>query len=216
MDGDYVGGKTMHYSNHDRKSPIVFGLFAILVLMSGCSTESYRMKRAERLYREGQIYLAKGDQEKAMTKFQDSIEMAEMIGYKPGIAHNLNEMAIICTKQGEHGNARDLLVRALAIYRELAMSVEISKTMNNIASTYVRERDFHEALKRYDELIQWDRENNNDMGVAITLYNMGLVYHNHLRQPEEARKKYLEALEIFKSIGQDDQVRMIENILGDK
>jgi tetratricopeptide (TPR) repeat protein len=187
--------------------------FCVALCVFGCSTESYRMKRAERLYREGQIYLAKGDQEKAMAKFQHSIEMAELIGYKPGIAHNLNEMAIICTTKGEFDKARELLDDSLAIYRDLNMAPEISKTLNNIALTYVKGREFQEAVDKYEELIAWDQKTNNELGVGLTLYNEGVVLQNHLGRIEESRKKYREALEIFKKLGEQQYIELVEKSL---
>ncbi len=204
----------MHYSSYVRDPRIVFGLFVIFVLSSGCSTQPYKMKRAERLYREGQMYLAKGDQEKAMTRFQHSVEMAEMSGYKPGIAHNLNEMAIIHTARGEFDKARELLKQSLGMYRELNMAPEISKTLNNIAITYVKGREFQKAVDQYEELIAWDIQTNNELGVGVTLYNQGVVLQNHLARIEQGRGKYQEALEIFKRLGEKQYIELVEKSLG--
>ncbi len=182
-------------------------------LISSCSTRPYKMKRAERLYRQGQIFLSQGEQEKARAKFEESIALSEMIGFKAGVAHNMNEMAIIHTSRGEHIKAREILTDTMAIYKELNMKPEVSKTINNIASTYARERNFDEVIRKYKELVEWDKEINNDLGVAITLYNMGLIYQNHLRQHQKAQKKYSDALEIFKRLGSKKYIRLVEENL---
>jgi tetratricopeptide (TPR) repeat protein len=187
--------------------------FCVALCVFGCSTESYRMKRAEQLYREGQIYLARGDQEKAMTKFQHSVEMAVMIGYKPGIAHNLNEMAIIQTARGEFDKARELLEQSLGMYQELDMAPEISKTLNNIALTYVKGREFEKAIDKYEQLIAWDTQTNNKLGVGVTLYNQGVLLQNHLGRLEQGREKYRQALEIFKRIGEEQYIELVEKSL---
>lgn len=198
----------------NRKLLILF--FLSLFLFTACSTRPYRMKRAERLYRQGQIYLSKGNQEKAIAKFEESLSLSRMIEFKPGIAHNLNEMAIIHTTRGEYVKAREILSEALAVYKDLNMGPEISKTLNNIASTYVRERDFKEAINRYEELIEWDQKQNNDLGVALSLYNIGVIYQNHLKQHQEAQKYYSEALKIFKRLGKEKYIQLLEkNIITD-
>ena len=187
-------------------------LFSTVVFVS-CSTRPYRMKRAKRLYRQGQLYLSKGNQEKAIKKFEESLSLSRDIGFKPGVAHNLNEMAIIKTIGGEHVKARELHTKAMDIYKELNMKPEVSKSLNNIAGTYVRERNFKEAIKQYEDLLNWDKETNNELGVAITLNNMGLIYQNYLRQRSEAKRKYSEALSILKTLGNREFIQMVEKNL---
>ena len=194
-------------------SKMVIILWVSVFLVVSCSTRPYRMKRAKRLYRQGQLYLSKGNQEKAIKKFEESLSLSRDIGFKPGVAHNLNEMAIIKTIGGEHVKARELHTEAMDIYKQLNMKPEVSKSLNNIAGTYVRERNFKEAIKQYEDLLNWDKETNNELGVAITLNNMGLIYQNYLRQRSEAKRKYSEALSILKKLGNREFIQMVEKNL---
>jgi tetratricopeptide (TPR) repeat protein len=178
-----------------------------------CSHDHYKMKRAKTLYRQGQQYVSQGKPEKAMRKFEDSIRMAELIDFKPGIAHNLNEIGLIYTFQKQYEKAREVFYRSLAIYQELEMQTEISKSMNNIAITYANERNYDKALQQWDRLVQWDKDRSNELGAALTLYNIATVYHNQLRQPEKAMENYKESLQLFKKLGKEDYVQMIEEIL---
>ncbi len=197
----------------NRNFTLFIFFFVSILLFNSCSTRPYRMKRAKHLYRQGQIYLSKANHEKAMAKFQESLAMSEVIDFKPGIAHNLNEMAIIHTSKGGYAEAKRLLDRSIAIYTELNMKPEVSKTMNNIASIYVRKHNFEEAINQFERLIEWDKHYDNDLGVAITLNNMGLLYQNHLRQHGEAKKKYTEALEILRRLGKEKYIQMVEKNL---
>lgn len=191
-------------------------LFSCLMLcVVSCSTRSYRIRRAEHLYRQGQVYSSKGDFEKAFAKFEASLAVAKMIDFKPGIAHNLNEMAIVNTARGQFEQAREKLTQALAIYQALKMNPEVSKTLNNMASTYMQQGRLDEALRQYEKLTAWDKKTGNRLGVGITLYNMALVYQNHVRQYDTARKKYLEALEIFKALGNEKYTRIVEKSLAE-
>ena len=194
-------------------SKMVIILWVSVFLVVSCSTRPYRMKRAKRLYRQGQLYLSKGNQEKAIKKFEESLSLSRDIGFKPGVAHNLNEMAIIKTIGGEHVKARELHTEAMDIYKQLNMKPEVSKSLNNIAGTYMRERNFKEAIKQYEDLLKWDRQTQNKFGVGITLYNIGLIYQNHLRRYEDAKKKYLEALAVFHELGHEKYIQLVEQNL---
>jgi len=96
-----------------------------------------------------------------MLKFEKSLSLAREAGFKAGMAHNLNEMAIIHTARGEYAEARELLAEAVEIYKEFNMEPEVSKSLNNVAVTYVKERDFKEAVSRYEELLTWDGKTDN-------------------------------------------------------
>ena len=185
-------------------------LVSVSLLVTSCSLRSARIKRAELLYRKGQILLSKGKSEEAERKFQESLSLAREAGFKPGVAHNMNEMAIIHTSKGNHLKARDLLTEAIEIYKEVNMEPEISKSLNNIALTYMRERNFKEALNRYEALLEWDRKTHNQLGVAITLNNMGLIYDRHLGEHQEAQRRYLQALEIFQELKKEEYIQSVK------
>ena len=184
-----------------------------VLLAAACSVRPYRMKRAERLYRQGQSYLSQGERSKAAEKFEESLALSRMIEYKPGIAHNLNEMAIIHTTQREFEKAREILSESLDIYKELDMAPEVSKTLNNIVVTYAKAGEFEAALTQYKALLAWDRHTGNTLGQAITLNNMGLIYQNHFQDTERAREKYLEALQLFEDLGKEEYITSVRKSL---
>ena len=185
-------------------------LSVAIFLMTSCAPRFMQIRRAELLYKKGQVHLSKGEETKAIARFEKSLSLAMESGFKTGVAHNLNEMAIIHTSRGEYFKARKELSRAIGIYKEVNLEPEVSKSLNNMAVTYMREQDFKEALNRYEELLTWDRKTNNHLGVGITLYNMGLIYEHHLREREEAQRRYSEALKIFRKLGNERYIRAVE------
>ena len=189
-------------------------LVFVSLLITSCSLRSARIKRAELLYRKGQVLLSNGKSDEAVIKFQESLLLAREAGFKPGVAHNLNEMAIIHTSKGDYLKARELLTEAIEIYREVNMEPEISKSLNNIALTYMRERDFKEALNGYEALLEWDRKTHNQLGVAITLNNMALIYDRHLGKHQEAQRRYSQALEIFQKLGKEKYIQSVKSNMG--
>ena len=188
-------------------------LFLLVFSLSACSVRSVQIKRAEERYKKGQYYSDKGETDRAISYFEKSLAISRASGFQPGVANNLNELAIIHTGKGESDKARELLNESLKIYQDHHMETEISKTLNNIARTYVREQNFHEALKRFDVLIKWDTQTGNETGIGISLFNMGRIYGRHLNMHEEARLKYGQALKIFEKTGNEKFIRLTEKEL---
>jgi hypothetical protein len=81
--------------------------------------------------------------------------------------------------------------------------------------SYTRERNFPETLKVYAELLEWDRATHNDLGAETTLNNMGLILEAHYDNQEQARKCYLEALDIFIKLGGKKQIQAVKENLGE-
>ena len=191
---------------------LLLGLLALL-LLSGCSPRSFQVKKAEHLYNRGQLLETEGHLEEALSKFNESMALAGKAGFKPGVANNLNEIAIIATNRGEYERARVLFTRALEIYREIDWKPEVSKSLNNIALTYLKELDFDGALKGYRDLLKWDEQTANHLGEIITLNNMGFIYDHYLAKPEKARKSYRKALDIARELGNRRYIRILEEKL---
>jgi len=186
-------------------------LFLSIFAITACSTRSVQIKRAENRYEKGQYYASKGEVDKAIVNFEKSMRMARAIDFKEGVAHNLNELAIIYSSRGEYAEAREMLSEALEIYKELHMAPETSKAMSNIAITYLRERRFQKALQWFEDLIEWDTNSGNQLGVGITLYNMALIYHQHLGMQKEGNERFTKALKIFKETGNEKYIQMIQD-----
>jgi len=146
--------------------------------------------------------------------FNKSIAMARGAGYMAGVAHNLNELAIIHTNRGEYEKAREMLIEMIQIYKDLDMKPEVSKSISNMAVTYVREKKFQEAFKWFDELLEWDKETGNELGMGITLYNMALIYHQHLGMDEKATECLAKAMKIFKETGNEEYIQKIQRNMG--
>ncbi|MGP8331749.1 MAG: tetratricopeptide repeat protein, partial [Methanosarcinaceae archaeon] len=103
-------------------------LFSVaLLLMTSCTPRFMQIRRAELLYKKGQVYLSEGEEAKAIIKFEESLLLAMKAGFNTGVAHNLNEIAIIHTSRGEYIKAREALARAIAIYGAANMKPEASK-----------------------------------------------------------------------------------------
>jgi len=140
-------------------------------------------------------------------------EISGIRSFLAGVAHNLNEIAIYQTNKSKFVEARKLLFEALDIYRGEDMVVEVSKTMNNLATTYLREGKWSRAMVRYEELLVWDRQTGNRLGEGITLYNMGLLNGKWLGKSRLAIQQLNDALVIFRELKAEKYIQAVENII---
>jgi tetratricopeptide (TPR) repeat protein len=180
---------------------------------AGCAPHIIQEKRAERFYEKGQHLAAAGEQDKALSAFEKSLSLSKEAGFQAGVAHNYNEMGIIYTARGEYGRARDVLEKAAAIYKELAMAPEVSKSLNNLALTCLREGDYRGAIRMYEELLEWDTQTGNTLGMGIVLNNMGQVYDRYLGDTERAKEMYSRALAILSEIGNPKIISIVKKNL---
>jgi tetratricopeptide (TPR) repeat protein len=161
-------------------------LFLSIFAITACTTRSVQIKRAENRYEKGQYYASKGEVDKAIVNFEKSMRMARAIDFREGVAHNLNELAIIYSSRREYSKARERLSEALEIYKELNMA------------------------NWFEDLIEWDTNTGNRLGVGITLYNMALIYHQHLGMKDKATDCFGRALKIFRETGNEKYIQMIQ------
>jgi len=179
-------------------------------MLTACTVRSVQIKRAEQWYKKGQYLTSKGEVDKAIVYFEKSIKTARVAGFREGVAHNLNELAIINTAEGEYSKARKQFNEALGIYKELNMEAEISKSLNNIALTYVKEGRFREAIEQFEALMEWDTKSGNELGIGITLYNMALIYNQHLGMKDKSKECFVRAFRIFKESGNEVYIKKIQ------
>ncbi|RLB25542.1 MAG: hypothetical protein DRG71_03840 [Deltaproteobacteria bacterium] len=186
-------------------------LLLLAMVLSACGAHEYRLRRAKLLYHQGQLLQTQGKIEEATKKFEASLALSRREGFRPGIAHNLNELAIIKVSKGEYVKARQLLEEALGIYKSLRMSAEVSKVMNNLAITYLEQGDPKGALTAYNELLQWDKATGNILGQLIVLYNMGEIYEEYLNQPCQAKPHFEAAFHLALSLGRRKLAKKIRH-----
>ncbi len=177
----------------------------LLFLNVGCSSKKINNKKAMFLYQDGMQLSSKGNFDKAIEKFNKSIEICEKNNFISGKAHNYNEIGNIYTYKKQFDTAREYFQKALAIYKGNNMAAEVSKSFDNIAKTYIRQGNYRQSLKEYEKLAAWDMESKNILGAGITKFNMALLCEKYIKDYQKAKKFYQEALDIFLNLKRDKE-----------
>ena len=196
-----------------KKHSTIFPLCPIIALLFlvSCTHTAKPPTRAQALYLEGQTLLSEGRPEEALARFSRSLALSREQNDPRGIAHNLNEIGILHTQRQAFDKARTCFLEAEAMYRDLGMEAEVSKSLNNRAMSHVLERDHSSAVDVYEELLEWDEATGNRLGRAITLTNLGQLYEVHLEEPDKALAAYEQALTLLTELGDEGRAATVRD-----
>ncbi len=191
----------------NKKTIVILILFgSMMLIFSGCSLKKINSKRAMFLYQDGIKLSSQGDFDGALDKFNQSINISEKNGFIFGVAHNYNEIGNIYTYKNKFDIAREYFQKALNIYKENNMRSEVSKSLDNLTKTYVRQGNYNRAVLHYEELISWDKSSKNMLGAGIATFNLAHLHEKYLLNYEKAKTHYQEALNIFLELNSAKEV----------
>lgn len=176
---------------------------AVFLGLAGCSTKDMSSREAMVLYQEGMKFSSRGEFEDALERFNRSAEISRENAFEYGIAHNYNEIGNVYTYKKEFNRARDYYQQALAIYQKLNMANEASKSLDNIAKSFLQQGYYGKSLDTYKQLVDWDESRGNQLGKGIAKFNMALIYERYIKDFDAADQIFNEAYTIFLNLGRD-------------
>jgi signal transduction histidine kinase len=148
----------------------------------------------------GICYFLKTDLPTAEKNIDVALEMADNSDdlYQKGKIYNLK--AITSRDLGNTSTALKYQTRALAIFREISDSVEISGNLHNLAILYERINEEEKALDLYYEVFEIESRLGNNYGIARTSNNLaGILVELDLN--DKAIEYYNLAVRKFESVG---------------
>jgi tetratricopeptide (TPR) repeat protein len=143
----------------------------------------------------GACYMSLEDLPRAIALFRETERLEQDRGNREGQAKALGSLAVCAGKQGNVGEAKALLERALAMTKE-----EVNKSMllGNLACCLRLQRHPREALDLHERAWRIDRDIGNVPGQANNLGNMGLC-HLDLGETAKAAEELDRAIALFDS-----------------
>ncbi|GAB3158441.1 hypothetical protein GCM10027290_61690 [Micromonospora sonneratiae] len=129
-----------------------------------------------------------------------TIETAQRLDDRGGVAMGLNILAIARLRQGRVDEGIDLLERRLVIQRELHDRAGEAACLNNLGNAYRDKGHFTEALRYLQESLAIRRELADHHKEGSTLDNIGLVYQ-HLGAYEQAIAHHEAGLALTRQVG---------------
>jgi len=171
--------------------------------------------------------------------YQEALPIFEEIESTAGVSAVLNGMALIYFSQNFYEKALEIHFQRLELSRELSDQVEIGNALNNIGVTYDRigidsmERvfgsEYHDtvrikpsdayleifqnALDYYHEALDVREKIDDHIGIAGTVYNLGITYINS-GKPDEALQYLERALTLNEELNNRSEIANIYLRLG--
>jgi len=159
-------------------------------------------EKADMLRKIGMFYYLKGGYDSALHKYNQSLEIAKLLGDQHGIAKTLYDIAMIHQDKGEYDTALNLYNQSLEIEKSLDDQQGIASTLHNIATIHQDKGEYDTALNLYNQSLEIEKSLDDQQGIASTLHNIAL-FHKNKGEYDIALDLYSQSLEIEKSL--DDQ-----------
>ena len=173
----YVLGLLTHYTNTSEADK---GLKAYRKYRSIFKKESFA--KAMGLKSEGDFLEIKGQFTKAIDRYEEALELLEVIGYYPSREYiNIsNSLALVHINRSDLPTAENILEDAIQTLARMSgdNTVELEGTKFNRAQVYFEYGLYEEALKDFLEIYESDKENYGEESfyVAVTELVIGDIY----------------------------------------
>ncbi|HLH30363.1 MAG TPA: tetratricopeptide repeat protein, partial [Terriglobia bacterium] len=171
-----------------------------------------RLLEARALLVQGRAFQNLGDIGNALQAFENAQTMYQSAGDKGGAARALNAVAGVYHIRGEASQADRVFAQAVGIFREIGDRGDLASTLSNLGLNRRAQQDDPETKRVFEESVVIARDVGDRELLAGILTNFGTFLDQ--REPLEARKRYEQALEIFRSMGSQQGVATTLNDIG--
>jgi len=118
----------------------------------------------------------KGNQNVALSFFNESLNLCKQIGYESGLANVYGNLGIVHRYRGEYEKALENYNYAYEIFQKRGSKSGIARTLNNMANIYYLTGDYNKALNYNLKSLFHKTEINDRKGIISSLNNIGQVY----------------------------------------
>lgn len=164
---------------------------------------------ADALRRVGTLHRTRGDTGEAEWWYRRSLEESERMGYRNGVAHATNWLAVIAVRRGEMDSAQQQFHTAAELALQTQDSRLLSMIEQNLGVLASIRGDLEGALGRYESALAACRHLGDAEMLASILNNIGLL-NTQLSRWSQAADAYLEAIDVAREAGLQALVNAIE------
>jgi len=142
--------------------------------LSGCPASDQGEKSAT-LHNLAGLEAQRGDPERALQLWQQSLEIEERIGNVKGKAATLHQMAGVIAQRGDPERALRLWQQSLELLKRIGDVKGKAATLNNMAGVVARQGDPERALQLWQQSLEIQERIGDVQGKAATLHQMARV-----------------------------------------
>ncbi|MHA2098829.1 MAG: tetratricopeptide repeat protein [Candidatus Kariarchaeaceae archaeon] len=162
----------------------------------------------------GIIYDIKGDTDKSLDNYQQSLEIRKKLGQQAEIAKLINNIGMTNWGAGKHNLALENFFEVLEIFKSSDDQVKIGYVLHNIGLVHSTKGDLNSALEFVNQSLDIFRSSEYKEGMAMSHNTIGNVY---LLQGEldQALNAYNEAATIFELLAYIEDLIFVLTNMGD-
>jgi signal transduction histidine kinase/CheY-like chemotaxis protein len=160
---------------------------------------------ADAINNKGFADLSRGNINKTLDYYFESLKLREEINYEVGIASSYNNLSYIFSEQGDTTQALKYLEQSISIRRKFNDKHGIAQSLNNIGQIYLAKEDKLKAIEYFKQSIALFEEDGSLNSKSKAMYNLGEVYFLQKRYVE-ARSIINESLNNLQNLHDDENV----------
>lgn len=157
----------------------------------------HTMERARVALFMGALATSQGDNAAAEKLFSVGLGMYEELGHEPGIAAELNALAIVARDRGDYALAQSRFERSLACWRMVADQFAVARCLHNLATVVKIRGDCARATSALREASEIFDKLGDRSGAAWSMNQLGDV-HCASGDVAKGRECYEQALAAFR------------------
>ena len=148
----------------------------------------------------GLAYVSKGEWDRAIDLYEQSLAIKEQVGDIRGIAKTTKNLGLVYGRKGEWDRAIEFHEQALETMEQVGDIHSMATTYGNLGSVYLRKREWDQAIALYQQALETMERVGDIHGMAQTRSNLGVVYQRK-GEWDRAIEFYEQALETMEQVG---------------
>lgn len=161
----------------------------------------------------GIILANKGDYDKAIENYLNSLNIEKELGDKKGISACYNNIGNVYKNQGLYDKAIENYNNALIIFSELDDKNKMAICHMNIGLVHYNQGNYDKAIEYYMKALKIFEEIGDKKGMSLSYSNIGNV-HTDQGLYDKAEEYYLKALVILQELGNKYGIANCYNNIG--
>ena len=153
----------------------------------------------------GNVYLTRGDLDKAEKMYLKSQEINKELGRKEENASLYGNLGSVYLTRGDLGKAEKMYLKSLEIDKELGRKEGIANQYGNLGNVHQIRGDVDKAEEMYLKSLEINKELGRKEGMAKDYGNLGIVYQTR-GDLDKAEEMHLKSLKIEKELGRKEGI----------
>jgi tetratricopeptide (TPR) repeat protein len=161
----------------------------------------------------GIIFYNKGEFEKAIIYYMESLKIREEMNDRKGIAATLNNLGIVYQEQADYFKAINCYTRCLKIYEEITDKIGEANCLSNIGRVYFEQGEIEKSVEYQNKGLEIRKAIGDKRGLAIAYNNLGSIYFEK-KNMEYAIEYFNRYLNLSRELGDKTNIALALSNMG--